>query len=224
MRYPNTELLHKIPDTLSFEKAAFVEPVANAVTDIFEKNILRPSDFVVIIGPGPIGLLSAMTAKAGGASKVVIVGTDADEGLRLPAARKLPAIDCVINANKEDSVGIVTEMTGGRGADLVVEASGSAPGIASAFKMVRKLGRISAIGLTGKEKIEFPYDAGMFKGVEFTFNLSTLYSSWDKAIQLLDSGKIDTDCLVTHKGTIENWKEYFTDLENMKGIKGMFVF
>ena len=115
------------------------------------------------------------------------------------------------------------DLTEGRGADLVVEASGSAPGIASAFQLVRKLGRITAIGLTGKEKIEFPYDAAMFKAVEFTFNLSTLYSSWDKAIHLIDSGKVDANIVTTHRGGIEEWKEFFSDLENMKGIKGIFL-
>lgn len=223
MKYPDPELLHKIPDSLSFNEAALVEPVANVVSDIFERGTLHPSDFVVVIGPGPIGLLAAMASKAGGAAKVAIVGTDMDEGLRLPTARKINNIDHVINVNREDATSIIMDLTEGKGADLVVEASGSAPGIASAFQLVRKLGRITAIGLTGKEKIEFPYDAAMFKAVEFTFNLSTLYSSWDKSIHLLDSGKIDANIVTTHKGGLEKWQEFFSDLENKKGIKGVFI-
>ncbi len=223
MSYPDPELLHKIPETLSFEKAALVEPTANVVSDLFERGTLHPSDFVVVTGPGPIGLLAAMAAKAGGASKVVIVGTALDEGLRLPAARKIKSIDHVINVNREDAVSIVMDLTGGRGADLVVEASGAAPGIASAFQLVRKLGRITAIGLTGKDQITFPYDAAMFKAAELTFNLSTVYSSWDKSIQLLDSGQIDTEMIITHRGGLEQWKALFSDLEQMKGIKGVFV-
>jgi threonine dehydrogenase-like Zn-dependent dehydrogenase len=223
MKFPNPELLHKMPDTLSFEAASLVEPTANVVSDLFERGTLHPSDFVVVIGPGPIGLLAAMAAKAGGASKVAIIGTDMDEGLRLPTARKIKSIDYVINVNKKDATSVIMDLTQDRGADLIVEASGSAPGIASAFQLVRKLGRITAIGLTGKEKIEFPYDAGMFKAVEFTFNLSTIYSSWDKSIQLLDSGKIDADILITHKGGLEKWEEFFADLQNMKGIKGVLL-
>ncbi len=223
MKFPNPELLHKIPDSLSFEAAALVEPTANVVSDLYERGTLQPSDFVVVIGPGPIGLLAAMAAKAGGASEVAIIGTNMDEGLRLPAARKIKSIDHVINVNEEDVESIIMNLTNGKGADLVVEASGSVPGISSAFKLVRKLGRITAIGLTGKEKIEFPYDAGMFKAVEFTFNLSTMYSSWDKSIKLLDSGKIDADILTTHKGSLEKWQEFFSDLQNMKGIKGVLI-
>ena len=74
-----------------------------------------------------------------------------------------------------------------------------------------------------EEKIEFPYDRAMSKSIEFTFNLSTLYSSWDKSIHLLNSGKIDADILLTHKGGLEKWQEFFRDLENQKGIKGMFL-
>ncbi|MCD4693349.1 MAG: alcohol dehydrogenase catalytic domain-containing protein [Calditrichales bacterium] len=223
MKYPEPELLHKMPDTLSFEDAALVEPTANVVADVLERGAIKPVDFVVVIGPGPIGLLAAMAAKAGGAAQVVVIGTDADEGLRLPTARKLKTIDYVVNVNKEDPVSLVMDLTGGRGADLVVEASGAAAGINSAFQLVRKLGKITAIGLTGKEKIELPYDAGMFKAVEFIFNLSTSYTSWDKAIQLLDSGKIETSPLITHQGGLESWKEFFADLENKKGIKGIFL-
>ncbi|MGD8780966.1 MAG: alcohol dehydrogenase catalytic domain-containing protein [Ignavibacteria bacterium] len=224
MRYPEPNLLHRIPDTLSFEKAALVEPTANVVTDIIERGALRPRDFTVVIGPGPIGLIAAMVAKAGGASKVVVIGTDVDEELRLPAARKISSIDHVINVSKENTEKIIMDMTEGKGADLIIEASGSAPGISLAVKLVRKLGRITAIGLTGKDKIEFPYDAGMSKSIEFIFNMSTLYSSWDKSICLLNSGKINADVLITHKGGIENWEQFFFDLENKRGIKGMFTF
>ena len=223
MKYPEPELLHKIPGTLSFEEAALVEPTANVVSDVLERGAIQPVDFVVVIGPGPIGLLAAMAAKAGGAAKVVVVGTDADEELRLPTTRKIKSIDYVVNVNKEDPVSLVMDLTESRGADLVVEASGAVAGITSAFKFVRKLGKITAIGLTGKERIEFPYDAGMFKAIEFIFNLSTSYTSWDKAIQLLDSGKIETSPLITHQGGLERWKEFFTDLETKKGIKGIFL-
>lgn len=223
LRFPEPFLLHRIPDTLGFLEAAVTEPTANVVYDVLERGGLRPVDTVAVVGPGPIGLLASMAAKAGGAFTVILIGTEWDEGLRLPAARKLAAIDRVINLGQEDPVTAVMEMTGGRGADLVVEASGAAPGIALAFKLVRKLGRIAAIGLTGKEKIEFPYDAGMSKAVDFVFNMSTSYTSWDKAIRLIDSRKVDVAPLITHTGGLEKWEEFFTALENKKGIKAVLV-
>ncbi len=223
MRYPNPELLHKIPDNLSFEKAALAEPTANVAYDILERGKLKPLDVVVIVGPGPIGLLGAMASKIGGASKVIVIGTDADEEIRLKVAKKIKTIDYVFNINKEDPMPTILELTDGRGADLVVEASGSAGGISSAFDYVRKLGKITSIGLTGRDKINFPYDKAMFKVVEMSFNLSTSYTSWIKSLNLLNNKDFEAELLITHKGSIDEWQTFFNDLENKKGIKGLFI-
>src|SRR6056297_3341060 len=82
LAYP-THLLHEIPDDMSFTHAALVEPTANIVTDVLERATVEPEDFVVVIGPGPIGLTAAMAAKGQGAREVMIVGTPADVDLRL---------------------------------------------------------------------------------------------------------------------------------------------
>jgi len=223
LRYPDPFLLHLLPDTVSFEAAALVEPAANAVTDVIERGAVEAGDIVAVIGPGPIGLLAAMAAKAGGAAKVIIIGTDVDEDLRLPTARKIKSIDHVFNAQKEDVISFASDLTKGRGVDLVVEASGAAAGISFGLKLVRKLGKITAIGLTGKGEIPFPYDQGMFKAVRYTFNMSTSYTSWDKAIYLIESGQIETEPLITHRGGLEKWSEFFNILDEKKGIKAIFI-
>ncbi len=223
MRYPEPDLLHRIPDNLSFDAAALVEPTANAVTDVLERGRVEAGDAVAVVGPGPIGLLAAMVAKAAGAGTVLLLGTDADEEIRLPVARKLKPIDYVFNVQRGDAVDFGLQLTNGRGFDLVVEASGARSGIALGIQLVRKLGRFTAIGLTGKPEITFPYDQAMFKAITLFFNLSTSYTSWDRAIQLLSSGKIETAALITHRGGLDRWPEFFTALEEKKGIKGIFV-
>jgi L-iditol 2-dehydrogenase len=223
MRFPEPVLLHRIPDSLGFEEAALVEPAANVVTDVLERGRVEATDIVAVVGPGPIGLLSAMAAKAGGAGLVIIIGTDADEGLRLPTARKLKSIDHVLNVQREDVVKTVLELTAGRGADLVIEASGAARGIALGISLLRKLGRLTAIGLTGKPEIPFPYDTAMSKAAIYIFNLSTSYTSWDKAIGLISRKAIEVEPLITHRGGLERWKEFFDALENKQGIKGIFI-
>ncbi len=163
-------LLHRIPDSMSYELAAVVEPTANAVHDVVERARIDAGDFVVVLGPGPIGLLAALTARAAGARHVVIVGTPADEALRLKKAREL-GFGTVINAAQQDPVKIVQELTGGLGADLVIECSGAAPAIASTVELIRKKGRICVIGLTGKDSILFPWDKAAFKVCDVLFNL-----------------------------------------------------
>jgi len=222
MRYPEPALLHRIPNGLPFVEAALIEPASNAVHDVLERGRVEPADTVAVIGPGPIGILAAMAAKAGGAASVFLLGTDADEEVRLPAARKMPAIDSVWNVQKDDVVLRIMEATAGRGADLVVDASGAETGINLGLQLVRKIGRFTAIGLTGREKIRFTYDTAMFKAIDFFFNLSTSWTSWDRAIRLIADKKIDVSPLITHRGGLEAWSGFFTAVEGKKAIKAIF--
>lgn len=223
MRFPEPVLLHKIPETTPFVEAANVEPTANVVHDVLERGTVGPADTVVVVGPGPIGITAALAAKSAGAKQVFLFGADADEGLRIPAARGYAAIDHVGNAQREDAAAFVLEKTEGRGADLVVDASGAEAGIALAVKLARKRGRFAAIGLTGKDAIRFPYDAAMTKALDFTFNMSTSYTSWDRAIHLVATRKIDVRPLLTHVGGLERWAEFFEAMEHKTGLKGVFI-
>ena len=224
MRFPEPSLLHRIPDDVDFESAALVEPTANVVSDVLERCGVEPGDVVVVVGPGPIGLLSAMAAKASGAAKVIVLGTASDDEVRLPTARLLPAVDHVWNVQQENVIPLLMDLTAGRGADVVIEASGSEAGIVLGLELARKLGRFAAIGLTGRAKIHFPYDAAMSKALEFFFNLSTSHTSWDKAILLIQAKRIEVKPLITHRGPLERWKEFFTALEEKKAIKALFLF
>jgi len=118
-----SRILHKIPDALSFDEAAVVEPAACAIHNVSEIVGVNPGDIVVILGPGPMGLLSLQVAKISGAEKVVITGVGADKD-RLRLAERLGA-DITINVEEEDAVEIVKSITDGLGADVVIEASGA---------------------------------------------------------------------------------------------------
>ncbi len=215
-------LLHIIPDNVSFEEAALVEPTCNVVHDVLERGRVEPEDFVVVFGPGPIGLLAAMVARAEGAREVVIIGTPKDEELRLPVARELGFTE-VLNLAEVNPIERIMELTNGRGADLVVEASGAEPAINQSIEVVRKKGRITVIGMTGKEDIRFTWDKAIFKVCDIHFNLSTSYTSWDRSLSLMAGGKINVKPLITHKESLRNWEKVFDDLENQKGLKGLFI-
>lgn len=215
-----THLLHKIPDNINFEEAALTEILANVVHDVLERGKVESGDFVVCLGPGTVGLLSAAVAQISGARKVMIVGTNEDEEIRLSAAKKM-GIDYVVNARKQNPVEMVQELTNGLGADLVVEASGAEAAINLTVDLIRKKGRIAVIGITGKEKIAFPWDKAVFKACDIHFNLSTSYTSWDRALYLLSGKKINIDAIITHREPLENWEKVFEDIENKRGIKGL---
>lgn len=220
LAYP-PHLLHRIPENLSYVEAALAEPTANIVTDLLERGKVEPEDFVVVLGPGPIGLIAAMAAKAEGARAVMIVGTNADEALRLKTAREL-GIDYVVNLQQEDPVAKCLELTG-RGADLVVECSGAPPAIASTVDYVRKQGRICAIGLTGKKPVQLDWDKFQTKVATIIFNMSTFYTSWDRALSMLSLGKVNAKAVITHEFPLEDWEAAFEAVENLSALKAVLV-
>jgi L-iditol 2-dehydrogenase len=222
MRFPDPQLLHTIPADMLFRAAAMIEPLANVVTDIVLNQVIMPGDVVVVAGPGPIGLMAALVSKHVGAGHVVMLGTNSDEALRLKLCRTLPAIDTVINIQQEDVKEIILSITNNKGCDVFIEASGAAPAISMGAVLVKKMGIISAIGLTGKDKIEFPYDTLMMKAVKYYFNVSTKYESWDRSIKFMEQGVIPYDKIITHKTDIGEWKSVFNDLLSQKGLKAIF--
>jgi L-iditol 2-dehydrogenase len=214
-------LLHRIPDSMSYDLAAVVEPTANAVYDVIERAQFQAGDFAVVLGPGPIGLLAAMAARAAGARRVVVVGTPRDEGMRLGKSREL-GFDTINNA-EVDPVKHVLELTGGIGADMVIEASGSAKGAASTPDFIRRKGRICVIGLTGLDSIPFPWDKAAFKVCEVIFNLSTGYTSWDRSINLIAGGLLPAGEIITHRLPLREWRHGFEELEAQRALKVLLV-
>ena len=219
--YPE-RLLHRIPADMTWEQAVVVEPTANAVTDLILRTGVTAGDFVVVQGPGPIGLMAAMVARAAGAREVAIIGTPGDLELRFPAARAL-GFETLINIGEADPVEAVMELTGGLGADTVVECSGSPKAIPITCDLVRKMGRICIIGLTGNREVTLPWDRFAFKVAEMTFNLSTAYEAWDRTIDLICRGGVPAERLITHRAPLDEWERVFDEIEALKALKGVLV-
>jgi L-iditol 2-dehydrogenase len=215
-------LLHRIPDHVGYDTAAVVEPAANTVHDIIERARIEAGDFVVVVGPGPVGLLAAMTARAGGARHVVVIGTERDKAVRLAKAAEL-GFDAKVTGGGNIPVEEVIDLTGGMGADLVVECSGSAPGIASAIDLVRKKGRICAIGLTGRSSIPFPWDKAAFKVCDLIFNLSTSYTSWDRTINLVASGVLPIEKVISHRMHLSQWDQAIEEIDAQRALKVLLI-
>lgn len=212
------KLLHLIPEGMDYDTAALVEPTANTVHDLLERAGITAGDFVVVLGPGPIGLLAGMTARAAGARHIVMVGAPPDEGLRLNTAREL-GFETVLNVGCDKIQETVLELTHGIGADLVVECSGAPPAIASTPDLIRKKGKICAIGLTGGRTVDFPWEKAGFKVADIHFCLSTSYTSWDRTINLIDRGLIPAEKVITHRLPLSDWENAFEEIEQLRALK-----
>jgi L-iditol 2-dehydrogenase len=201
---------------------ALIEPLAVAVNYVCERVKVMAQETVIVVGAGPIGILCAFAARENGAGKVITLGVDADEALRFPVALELGA-DRVINVLKEDALAIIADLTDGKMADLVIEASGNEKGIQMAINAVRKLGRLCVVGLTGKPDVRVNWDTAQKKMLDVYFNMSTNYTSWDRAIAIAANTKRDLTKLITRKESIENWEKVFDDLRKGNEIKVLFI-
>ncbi len=215
-------LLHRIPEEVSFEEAALTEPTAICIHCVLEKTKIESDDFVAILGPGPIGLLAAQVVKNAGASCVLITGTSKDLNPRLKIAGEL-GVDHILNVDEEDPVSKVRKLTNGEGADVVVEASGSPLAINQAFQMLRRGGRISALGMTEKEKVEIPWNIGIMKGIQIALPFSSGYTSWGKALGLIVSKKINVNNLITQRFPLKDWSKAFSLVEKAQVIKALLI-
>ena len=131
-----------MPENLSFKKGAFFEPVACVLHGI-ERVDVAPGASVVVCGAGSIGLLFVQLLKSAGAAPVIV--SDLDGG-RLETARQLGA-DFTVNPTGPDLKNVVMEQTGGFGADIAVDASGSPEAIAGLFELTQHTGKILLFGV-----------------------------------------------------------------------------
>src|SRR5439155_10954881 len=134
----NINTLVAIPETVSDEEACLIVTAGTAMYGLTELGGLVAGESVGVLGPGPIGLLGVAVAKALGASPVILTGT---RDRRLAIGRELGA-DQVINVNDEDAVEVVRQLTGGIGADYVVECAGTEATIDQAIHMTNRGGQI----------------------------------------------------------------------------------
>ena len=214
-------LLHRIPEEVSYEEAALLEPMAIVVHGILERAKVEPEDFVVVLGCGPLGLIALQVAKSEGASRVLITGVNQDEKLRLKVAKEL-GTDRTINVEKENPVMMVKEMTGGIGADLVVELSGSPTAISQGLRMVRTHGRFLAIGIPVEQEVSIPWKEIIFKAPSIIFHFSSCYSSWERGLSLLERKKVNVKSLISKVIPLKDWEEGFALAKSGEAIKVLF--
>jgi len=209
-------LVHRIPDALSFDEAALVEPAACVVHAVVERVGVGLGETVVVLGPGPIGLLAVQVARAQGAGRTIVAGLSADKE-RLAVAKRLGA-DVAVNIEDEDLSVLVRELTGGLGADLVLEASGSTRARAQALELVRRRGRVGLIGLAGGLG-ELDVDKIVEGELDVQGSWGTVWSSWRGALAMMCAGRLQVLPLISRRLTLEEWKRGFDLMIEKKAIK-----
>lgn len=211
------ELIHRIPDGVSFEQAALMEPLAVATHAVANRCGVNAGDCVVVFGVGAIGLLAAQVARAEGAGHVIVAGTTKDENSRFKCAGELGLE--TLNVEKDDVAGRVMSLTHDEGAAVVVEASGSAAAVAHGLELLRRTGKMAISGITGKPDIAINWDGLISKGATLCFCYSSVNADWVKGLGYLADKKVATLPLITHHFKIEQWRQAFAALEELEAIR-----
>jgi alcohol dehydrogenase len=181
-----------IPDNVTDEEAVFVGDVFSTGFHAAYEGQIKVGDTVVVFGCGPIGLAALISAWQFGASRVI--GIDMMEN-RLQVARTLGAE--TVDARQGSVVESIREMTGGFGADVVIEAVGNPQALQQALKVVRRGGRMSVVGLFSTA-VEIPLNELVYHGVNIYMGLGNL-GRMSALMRLLSRRRVDLKCLVTHE-------------------------
>jgi len=216
MRIP-AELVHPLPDSVDFVSAAILEPLSLVVRSI-EHVQPRIGETAAVIGPGSVGLLHVEALKAAGASKIIVIGLDADK-LRFEIAREVGATH-VVNASVEDPVQAVRKITGGDGVDILIETASSPKVWDYMLDLLASKGRLSCFGLYPEAKFQ-PLTV-IRNGISIYGDVAFVQRHFIRAIQWLEAGKINVAPLITKRFTFDQAAEAFEAFRAKETVKCMF--
>lgn len=208
---------------VSLDHMCFAEPIVATLHSMQERSKVKVGDFVVVVGPGPMGLLGVQFAKLCGAKAVALIGLRDDEK-RLKIGKKVGA-DFILYSDDHPEKTIM-ELTYNKGADFVLECSASENGVQHALDCCRRSpegrggnGVISFISLWGKP-INVNLDA--LSLYQLSVNGSWSWNgreTWERATDLIERNVFDLDSLITNRYALEEWETAFSNLRNKSDVK-----
>jgi D-xylulose reductase len=192
----------KLPENVSMAEGAMVEPLAVGMHAAGKARIM-PGDVAVVMGAGPIGMVTALAALAGGCSRIIM--TDVQQPKLDLAASLGPIVP--VNVGEESLIRVVNELTDGWGADIVFECSGNGRAAAAVFEPLCPGGCVVYVGIP-LEPIAYDVASAQVKEarVEHVFRYAHVYP---RALALMGSGKINVKPLITDRFTFEQSIEAF---------------
>lgn len=216
-------VVHVCPPEMPLDAAALVEPVTGGMLHCLqERNTINAGDFVVVIGPGPMGILAVQFAKIRGARSVALIGLR-DDVERLEVGKKVGANHIFIY--EDDPLEALMDLSHG-GAEFVADCAGTQGGTQLAIDVAKPAntgpggkGRIALIAMWGQ-----PITLNFDKVAMGQLSLNGGWSwngpeSWEKAVEFLSRGVIDYKSMITNRYKLEEWETAFANLRAKKDVK-----
>ena len=204
-------ILHTLPDHVSFEAAALVEP-GSCVVKALGRARIEPAETVGVVGVGAMGALAIRIARLRSPATIVAYGLR-DEELEL--AKALGA-DEVVNVARDDvDEGML---------DVVVETAGAVPAVELSTRLVREGGRVVLLGIAGHEQeLALPADRIPLRDISILGSVGYTTAAWAHMVALLRDELVDLDPIVTHRFPLERFEDAFALMDERSGIVARIV-
>jgi len=202
-------IVYRLPDNLSYEQAALIEAVSVAVHAV-NLTPVRLGDSAVVVGSGMIGLLAIQAVRLAGCSRIIAV--DPDDS-RLALAMQLGATATVnpkAGADNGAAVAAIHELTGGRGADVVLECVGATDAVRTAIAAARKGGAVTLVGNVAPD-VNFPLQSVVGRQIRVQGSCAS-NGEYPACIELMSTGAIRVDTCISAVAPLEDGPSWFQRL------------
>lgn len=194
----------RLPDTVTFDEASFIEPLGCCIRALNKCNFQKGDD-IAIIGSGPAGIMHVKLAKAFGAGKIIVLDIN---DFRMNFVKKYGDVHIFNSITDKDLTRKIKDLTGHRGVDLSIVATGSTKALIQSFEITRKGGKIMLFGVPSKGS-EIPIDVSKIYSNEQS--LISCYAASEietnQALKLVTEKRIDVKQLITHRFSINRADE-----------------
>jgi alcohol dehydrogenase/L-iditol 2-dehydrogenase len=180
---------------------------------------IRPGDVVVVVGPGPIGLLCATMARLSGAGRVILAGLPRDRG-RMAVGLQAGATHAA--ESSEAVTTLLQDMPDGLGADVVIDAAGVSASLEAALAWVRPGGQVTKVGW-GPQPLGFSLDPLVRKAVSLTGSFSHTWAVWERVLSMLGTGQLDPRPYLSRVSALADWRASFDGMHAGTLIKPVLV-
>jgi len=205
-------ILYKIPDNVTFNQAAMVEPAAVALHAV-EITPISLDDTAVVVGAGMVGLFVIQALRAAGCGKVVAIDIDPD---RLNMAIKLGA-DIACQPDELEHGDTIKDMTGGRGADVAFEVVGVTSAVETAIHTVRRGGTVTLVGNLSP-KVELPLQAVVTQQLRLQGSCA-ICGEYPAVLNMIERGTMNVDAILSATAPLSEGASWFERLyEKEKGL------
>jgi L-iditol 2-dehydrogenase len=207
-----------LPEDVSFESAAFLEPLATVVHTL-ERTKPSPGQPAAIIGPGALGLLHLQLLRSVGMCPILVLGRPGDTA-RLELARTLGA-DAAFVADRDEARDQAAKITDGVGMALVIEAAGTPEAVQTALDIAGGKGTVATLGLARTTEIDAL--SVMRKDLTWVGVVASVRRHYAEAIRLIRTGKVQPERLVTHRMRLAEGVSGVSLLRSREAVKILFA-